>query len=81
MIVADVPTNEPRRALERSGIGEAARAAGAKVVLPGEGRFREVDLHGEALGVWPVFEPFLDADKIINIPIAKQHSLTGATLG
>jgi uncharacterized protein (DUF362 family) len=31
--------------------------------------------------VWPVFEPFLAADKIINIPIAKHHSLTGATLG
>jgi len=30
---------------------------------------------------WPVFEPFLAADKIINIPIAKHHSLTGTTLG
>jgi uncharacterized protein (DUF362 family) len=30
---------------------------------------------------WPVLEPFLSADKMINIPIAKHHSLTGATLG
>jgi uncharacterized protein (DUF362 family) len=40
-----------------------------------------VDLRGEVLGAWPVFEPFLAADKVINIPIAKHHSLTGATLG
>jgi len=81
VIVADVPINEPRRSFDRSGIAQAAREAGAEVVLPGERRFREVDLHGEALGVWPVLEPFLEADKIINIPIAKHHSLTGATLG
>ena len=30
---------------------------------------------------WLVFDPFLDADKIINLPIAKHHALTGATLG
>jgi uncharacterized protein (DUF362 family) len=30
---------------------------------------------------WPVLEPFLSADKMINIPIAKHHSLTGASLG
>jgi uncharacterized protein (DUF362 family) len=79
--VTDVSTNEPRRAFQRSGIAAAARAAGAEVVLPEERKFREVDLHGEVLGSWPVFEPFLTADKVINIPIAKQHSLTGATLG
>lgn len=81
VIVADVPINEPNRCFERSGIRQAARQAGAEVVLPGERRFREVDLNGEALRVWPVLEPFLEADKIINIPIAKHHSLTGATLG
>jgi uncharacterized protein (DUF362 family) len=26
-------------------------------------------------------EPFLTADRVINVPIAKHHSLTGATLG
>jgi uncharacterized protein (DUF362 family) len=79
--VTDVSTNEPRRAFQRSGIAAAARAAGAEVILPEERKFKEVDLHGEVLGPWPVFEPFLVADKVINIPIAKQHSLTGATLG
>jgi uncharacterized protein (DUF362 family) len=33
------------------------------------------------LSSWPVLEPFLNADKLINVPIAKHHSLTGVTLG
>ncbi|MGA3026930.1 MAG: DUF362 domain-containing protein [Bryobacteraceae bacterium] len=81
VIVTDVSINEPRRCFERSGIGAAARAAGAHVILPEERRFREVDLRGAVLGSWPVLNPFLAADKVINIPIAKHHSLTGATLG
>jgi uncharacterized protein (DUF362 family) len=81
VIVTDVSINEPRRCFERSGIAVAARAAGAQVVLPEERRFREVDLRGAVLGPWPVLDPFLVADKVINIPVAKHHSLTGATLG
>ena len=81
VVVTDVPTNEPRRTFARSGIAAAARASGAEVVLPQESLFRTVDLRGEVLDSWPVLEPFLSADKIINIPIAKHHSLTGATLG
>ncbi len=81
VIVTDVSCNEPRRCFQRSGIGAAARAAGAQVILPGEGRFRDVDLGGEVLGAWPVLEPFLAADKMINLPIAKHHSLTRVSLG
>ena len=80
-IVTDVSINDPRSCFARSGIGAAARAAGAEVVLPEDRLFREVDLRGQALNSWPVLEPFLSADKMINIPIAKHHSLTGATLG
>lgn len=81
VIVTDVCINEPRRCFARSGIGEAARAAGAEIILPEEPLFREVDLRGQVLNSWPVLEPFLNADKMINIPIAKHHSLTGASLG
>jgi len=81
VIVTDVSINDPRHCFGRSGIASAARAAGAEVVLPEERLFREVDLRGQVLNVWPVLEPFLSADKMINIPIAKHHSLTGATLG
>ena len=81
VIVTDVSCNEPRRCFHRSGIQAAARAEGAEVILPDPELFREVDLGGVVLKTWPVFTPFLEADKIINLPIAKHHVLTGATLG
>jgi uncharacterized protein (DUF362 family) len=81
VIVTDVSCNEPRRCFMRSGIQAAARAAGAEVVLPAPDMYREVELGGVVLKTWPVFTPFLEADKIINMPIAKHHELTGATLG
>lgn len=81
VIVTDVSCNDPRRCFERSGIAAAAAREGAEVVLPDPSRFKEVDLGGDVLQAWRVFQPFLEADKIINVPIAKHHSLTGATLG
>jgi uncharacterized protein (DUF362 family) len=81
VIVTDVSCNEPRRCFQRSGIQAAALAEGAEVVLPDPELFREVDLGGVVLKSWPVFTPFLEADKIFNLPIAKHHVLTGATLG
>ncbi|MGD0801580.1 MAG: DUF362 domain-containing protein [Terracidiphilus sp.] len=81
VIVTDVSCNEARRCFQRSGIQAAARAEGAEVILPDPELFREVDMGGVVLKSWPVFTPFLEADKIINMPIAKHHVLTGATLG
>jgi uncharacterized protein (DUF362 family) len=81
VIVTDVSCNEPRRCFMRSGIEAAARAEGAEIVLPDPQLFREVDMGGVVLKTWPVFSPFLDADKVINLPIAKQHGLVGVTLG
>jgi uncharacterized protein (DUF362 family) len=81
VIVTDVSCNDPRRCFERSGIAEAARLDGAEVLLPELSQFKEVDLGGDLLQEWPVLQPFLEADKIINLPIAKHHSLTGTTLG
>jgi len=81
VIVTDVSCNEPRRCFQRSGIQAAARAEGAEVILPDPELFREVELGGVVLKSWPVFTPFLEADKIFNLPIAKHHGLTGVTLG
>lgn len=81
VIVTDVSCNEPRRCFHRSGIQAAARAEGAEVILPDPDLFREVELGGVVLKNWPVFSPFLEADKVLNLPIAKHHNLTGATLG
>jgi uncharacterized protein (DUF362 family) len=81
VLVADVTIHDAARCYERSGIGEAARRAGAEVVLPSPQRLKPVDLRGEALRVWPVFQPFLECDRVINLPVAKHHSLTRVTLG
>ena len=81
VIVTDVSCNEARRCFHRSGIEAAAQTAGAEVILPDPENFREVDMGGVVLKSWPVFMPFLEADKILNLPIAKHHGLTGATLG
>jgi uncharacterized protein (DUF362 family) len=81
VIVTDVSCNEPRRCFHRSGIQAAALAEHAEVILPDPELFREVEMGGVVLKTWPVFTPFLEADKIFNLPIAKHHVLTGATLG
>jgi uncharacterized protein (DUF362 family) len=81
VIVTDMSCNDPRVCFERSGIAAAARAAGAQVILPDERQFKQANLGGEVLTTWPVLQPFLTADKFINLPIAKHHSLTGCTLG
>src|ERR1019366_2570155 len=81
VIVTDVSCNEPRRCFQRSGIQAAARAEGTEVILPDPELYREVEMGGVVLKTWPVFIPFLEADKIINLPIAKHHGLVGVTLG
>ena len=80
VIVTDVSCNDPRRCFRRSGIAQAAEAEGAEVILPDDGILRKVNLQ-RSLGTWPVLEPLLKADKVINIPVAKHHSLSGVTLG
>jgi uncharacterized protein (DUF362 family) len=42
---------------------------------------RDMKLHGNRLDVWPVFVPLVEADKVINVPIAKVHGLSTLTLG
>ena len=38
-------------------------------------------IHGHRLDVWPVFVPLVEADKVINLPVAKHHGLSTLTLG
>jgi uncharacterized protein (DUF362 family) len=80
VVVTDVSCNETERCFQRSGIALAAEQAGAVVERPQESRYREVNMGGKSLGRQLVYETYLDADKFINVPIAKHHSLTGATL-
>jgi uncharacterized protein (DUF362 family) len=80
VVVTDVSLNDPKRCFARSGIRAAAQSAGADVKLPGSNDFRSTDMQGELLDVWPVSRYFLEADKVINLPVVKHHSLCGCTL-
>ena len=42
---------------------------------------REMKLQGDRLNVWPVYLPIVEADKVINLPVAKDHFLSTLTLG
>jgi uncharacterized protein (DUF362 family) len=79
--VMDNTTNQAQRCYARSGIAEAAKAAGAKVPFVNPFRLKKMLLRGEWLKEWDVFTDFVEADKIINIPIAKHHSLCRLTMG
>lgn len=79
--VIDNPCNPAQRTYARSGIAEAAKKAGAKVLFPNRHRLKKMALHGEWLKEWEVYTDFVEADKIINAPIAKTHSLSRVTLG
>lgn len=78
--VTDVPVNTPEQTFARSGIKQAAEAAGAKVVLPDGTGFREVKVNGRLLQTAELLFPFVEADRIINVPVVKHHSLSAATM-
>ncbi len=80
VIVSDVSCNDARRCFRRSGIARAVKSVGGYVILPEKRKFKDMKLGGKVLDVWPVFTPFVETDKLINIPIVKHHNLAGATM-
>ncbi|HPW17212.1 MAG TPA: DUF362 domain-containing protein [Candidatus Aminicenantes bacterium] len=80
-VVIDNSTNQAKRCYVRSGIQEAARQAGADVLFVDDYRVKRAALKGEWLKEWEVLLDVVESDKIINVPIAKHHSLCRLTLG
>jgi uncharacterized protein (DUF362 family) len=80
VIVSDCPVSNSKLAFVRSGIMQVALAAGAEVLPPEDSRFVTVRI-SERLGTWDVLEPFVQATKIINVPVAKHHGETSVTGG
>jgi uncharacterized protein (DUF362 family) len=81
VIVMDNTINPARRTYARSGIAEAAKDAGAKVPYVNPHHLKKMALNGEWFKEWEVYTDFVEADKIINVPIAKTHSLSRLTMG
>ena len=80
VVVADLSCNDPRRCFARSGIRAAAEQAGAEVLDGSQLRMAAASIPGSAAGL-EVFEPVLQATRVINVPVAKHHGLSRATLG
>ncbi len=79
--VFDRTCNDPRRSYVSSGIAKAARDAGANVFYADEDKVQMRPINGNVLKSWPILTAALEVDKIINVPIAKVHSLSQLTLG
>lgn len=81
--VMDLPFGgTAEQAYVRSGIGEAVRSAGGQMELMADMKYREVDIPGGIdIKKWPVYGDALDADVLIDVPIAKHHNLARLTLG
>lgn len=85
VLVFDRTCNEQRRCYANSGIEQAVialndpRAVIEQVDLR---KFVPVNIsRGTALTKWEIYKDALDCDCYINVPIAKQHGLSGLTLG
>lgn len=79
--VLDRPTAPSRTAFEVSGIAAAAAAADATVKHLSDRNFERIEIpEGRLLTDWPLVTDLFEADTVINIPIAKHHSMAGLTM-
>jgi uncharacterized protein (DUF362 family) len=80
--VFDNTCNNPRRCYKNSQIEEKASAVDAEVSQIRDEKFVKIPLkNSKILSEWPVYKDYLEADKVINVPIAKHHSMSRVTLG
>jgi len=82
VMVADNPINDPASCFLLTGIGRAAEAAGAGLILPREHVFAEVAVPDAKLLVnWPVlYKPLKAANKVIGLAPLKDHHRSGASM-
>jgi uncharacterized protein (DUF362 family) len=80
--VTDNPINDPASCFTLSGVGKAASAAGARVILPKLYHFKYTTLQGgKLIKNWPIFfGPFAKVDKLIGITPVKHHARAGASM-
>ena len=83
--VFDRTCNDPRRCYVSSGIQQTLDALDDKRVEMSHmdrRAYRDFDIEGgQALERWSFYLPAIEADKLINLPIAKHHSISTLTLG
>ncbi len=81
VVVLDNSCHDPARAFARSGIADATLTAGGAVAHQKSTGTTNLALGGAVLGDWEVLQPIVEADRLINVPVVKHHSLGRGTLG
>jgi uncharacterized protein (DUF362 family) len=81
--VMDMPFGgTPESAYAISGIGDAVKAAGGEMEVMSQIKFTKTSIpNGKDLKTWDIYRDALEADVLIDVPIAKHHSLARLTLG
>jgi uncharacterized protein (DUF362 family) len=66
----------------KSGIADAVSAAGGQMEVMNSAKYSKTPIpEGLDIKEWSVYQEILNADVLINVPIAKQHGSAGLTLG
>jgi uncharacterized protein (DUF362 family) len=65
-----------------SGIGDAVRAAGGEMEVMSPIKFARFAIpQGKSITAWDIYRDVMETDVLIDVPIAKHHSLARVTLG
>lgn len=82
VVVTDNPINDPESCFALTGLRDAARSAGARVILPRAGSFRPTTVEGGSLiKDWPLlYAPFQGVTKLISVAPVKDHNRSGASM-
>jgi uncharacterized protein (DUF362 family) len=78
--VFDNTCDNARSCYSASGITAEAKRNGAEIIFMEDRKFIEVDVRGNTLKKWPIYKDALEAGKIINVPVAKDHGISRLTL-
>ncbi len=81
VIVSDNAIHDAERVAERSGIRAAVAAARGELVLAARSGFEPTVLGGSVLSSWDVLSLLFEADRLVNVPVVKHHSLSRLTCG
>ena len=79
--IADNTIDNAKFCFSVSGAADVAKITGAELINPDSSLMREMKLQGDRIDVWPIYLPIVEADKVINLPVAKDHILSSLTLG
>jgi uncharacterized protein (DUF362 family) len=78
--VGDHTCHDPRQSYVTSGIAAAASAAGAEVVYLDDNRYRQMEIGGRRIKRWLLYPEIIESDLVINVPVAKHHGLSMASV-